>query len=1156
MSELLWVAVPGGRQGARASLRVLMVPRLAEGHLNDFGLGDWPSTLNDEAGFELRLRTPAGERIAQHDVRLVTRARSELWAEFFGGDAGFANEWQQKTVPAPEMSETFQVGRKAATTARTLTRTGAVKTREETQAAIKAEVAAWADATAAPASDGAEPPPPVVTDFHRTVANLREHPAVLLELGLVFELDIDVADLEPGSRLLSVRCVDPPFLRNLVTSPWTRYELTDTVFRPAPDPDSASLIRAGVLDLSSSVSLTDPTAPADPGQWAISTFDIDGAADGLRQAAHDFALNPPKQATAPPFRSSGIALIRPGRSAEFGERRGAAGRRAAASIGDAVFSADDLVLGYRVDIRREGSEWLSVCGRDAAYSVNDIPIVSGPEEGHVKPFAAVRGADGQLRADEVVLRWDGWNLAVSHPDLTGDSPGPVRNPAQPMPFTFEWEFKTPLGSLPALRFADLYQMRVRIADMAGGGLTHDELQDATVASASVSYLRHDPVLPPTLHGAASFAVGAAIDRLVIRSDHNMTVTQIHDADPDYPATESRVLRPPTAPFPLIEQHRMLDDPDLTDEETFELARRAMRSDGSGAGLPDPVANGVHAFVAKAELGLATSISDISAWSPSWPDHTQKTIRLDEEPGAKPITMVWSGNTLKVTLAKGKQATIELTSTLDGERSNHLAISDFLAGGAGGEPAIPPDSTKVGRNPVVTPPRRVVVVHAVKRPLLEPRWNLPAGTVTRNQHDTTALLEPSFALPGTAAGLDADSTGRIEIAAEWTEFADVGPQAGAGARPVTVARVHSQTIPQGAPPQLRFRHEFGDTKHRTVTYTAKAISRYRQYFKTGEPESAFEVARAQAPVDILSTARPTAPTVLGVVPAFRWRQEQVGANRIELTRSGQRLRVELARPWYETGEGEQLAVVVAPAGGPAPALRGVVSRMGRDPIFGTPATEPFPPPSFFRSAFPPALADLPELGEKVTVVPYQVDPSGDHWFADVELAVPDNRQSYDPFVRLAVARYQRDSLDGLQLSPVVVAESVPLLPDRRVTVDRNGSHLQIAVTGVSPNPLNRMEVVLERCPATAVPEQVDIVIDDPNVEPELPAWRPVPGHAVLRAQDGTIPPLPLPVAAAGRLRVRLRETENLSGPSDPQLPRELTQRNVFVGTIVLPAEWHA
>lgn len=1136
MSELLWVAVPNGlRPTGKASIRVLVVPRLAAGSISDFGLDDWPSTLVNDAGFQLRTRTSAGEAVATHRIEHVARARSNVWTAFFGGDAGLVNEWEQKTVPPPAVSGTFQDARKAATTFRNVTRKGAQNDPGGTDALIRTEIAGWAAPLPAAPPATVEPPVPTAPDFHRTVSTLREHPAVLLELGLVFELLVDVADLKlgapTGGRALSVRCVDPPFLRALVTSPWTRYELTDTVFRPAATPGTASGIRAGVLDLSDSRSLTDPTAPPEPGRWAISTFDVDGVVGGLRQAAHDNAKNPPQHATMPSIRSAGFAVLRPGRQADFANRLHLGDlHRAADSMADAELTADDLVLGYRVDVRREGSAWRSVCERDVTYRVNGIDLAAGREEGHMKPFAAVRGADGVLRADEIVLRWDGWSLTLPRPNLRADTPGPARNPEHPLPFDFGWDFAIPPGRLPALRFADRYQLRVRVADMAGGGLGLTELDGNAAASASVTYRRHDPVQPPALRGPATFAAGAALNRLVVRSDRDRTPEQLHADDPDYPLTETRELHPPTVSFTLVEQHRMLDA--LTDEQSFALAQRAMHADATGTGLPDPVANGVMAHVPKAPGGPPAPLGDDSDWVPRWPDRKPKVVKLaaHTDPSV-PVTLRWrDANTLELTLAKAEQAIVELSSTIDGELENHLAIQDFLA-----NPPISPDDTKRGRNPVVTPPRRILVVHAVKRPLADPRWATPLG-VTRAHHDTTAVLNAVFP----KEGLDTDSTGRLDISATWTEFEDVGAQAGSGERQVVVEHLHSETIARSDDPVTRVpvRHEFGDTRHRWVTYTLNALSRFREYFKESEPQSAFEARVTQGRVNVLSSARPTPPAVLGVTPAFRWQRTRPGPNRIEHARLGQRLRVEVARPWFETGEGEQLAVIVGPGG----------TRTGRDPLFGTPSVATVTPADWFRTPGVITRLTLPETGQPVTVVPYPVSPNGDRWYADVELSLPATGQSYDPFVSLVVARYQPDSIAGLHLSTVVTADTVPLMPDRRVVVERSGNQVRVAVSGVSPTPLNRLEVVLESCPAGIDAEKLDLVSDDPAVS----AWRRV--NAVVRAADGTIPPLTLP--QSGRVRLRLCESENLPGVANTDVPKDLTQRTVFVDTVLIPAEWQS
>ncbi|WIM92898.1 hypothetical protein ACTOB_004856 [Actinoplanes oblitus] len=1180
MSELLWVAVPDGRRPTnRASIRVLVVPRLAEGSIQEFGLGDWPATLADEVVFQLRTRTSLGERVAAGRPRYVARARSEVWSGFFGGDAGLTNAYEARTNPVPDVTSSYDDARTVVATYRAVTRDCA-DPRTDSGAAIRSALIPLAAHEPEPPPVSTDPPAFATPDFHATVSWLREHPTVLLDLGLVFELVVDVADLDLGTaeagRQLSIRCTDPPFLRPLVSSPWTRYDLTGADFRPAPEPGSDAGIRHGLLDLSDSVSITDPTAPADPVRWAIATFDV-GVAGNLRQAGRELAADPRKQPAMPVLRSTGLALLRPGRRQDFAARVGAAALRSTAAMTDTVLGAEDLVLGYRVDIRRESTPWLSVCERDAAYSIDDIGIGTAEspdgfvrEEGHVKALAAVKDADGGLRADEVAFRWTGWNLAVPLPNLRGDTRGPVPDPRRPLPYRFMWRFAVPVGRLPKLRFADLYQLRVRVADLAGGGLRPDEVEDAVAdgqafASATVTYRRHDPIPPPRLRATGPYAPGAAIDRMVVRSDKDLTPEQLHALDPDYPLTETRTLDTPIAPLQLIEQHRVLDDPELSDEETFVLARRAMIAEADGSGLADPAAEGVNATVPKAPGGLADTLSDRSAWTaltpgrPVWPDRRPKTIKLAAHgAGSVPVTMRWTGdgrNDLQVTLGKGEQATVELSSTIVGDFEDHFALTDHLS-----NQQISPDKTKKGRNPVVCPPARIVVVHAVRRPLATPRWLPPPDTVVeRAPGDTTLVLKPVFAAVAAGEGLNTDSTGRLDVAASWTEYEDVGAEAGPGERTVTVEHLHSQSIDRGDPPRMAIRHEFGDTKHRTVTYTLHATTRYREYFKATEPESLFQDSQQQQPVNVPSSVRPPAPVVLGVVPAFAWERTQPGPDRIEHTRRSRRLRVELARPWFVTGEGERLAVVLAPDDtGPA-AASDLVSRIGRDPLFATAAVPPRPAPGWFPGTTATRVP-LPELNGQVTVVPFDVVAAGDRWYADVELAPP--TRSYHPFVRLAVARYQRDSLTGpavppLWLSPVVITERVPLLPDRHVVLTRTGGQVTITVDGVAPHPPNRLEAILETCDPGVDPAAVHLVLDNtvpggPAVEPGVPAWRPVEGARVVRTPAGAIPPLPL-AATPGPLRIRIRETEDLPGSADGG-PPDLVRRNVFVDTIILPAAW--
>ncbi|MFM8437875.1 MAG: hypothetical protein ACKOAX_05320, partial [Candidatus Kapaibacterium sp.] len=59
-----------------------------------------------------------------------------------------------------------------------------------------------------------------------------------------------------------------------------------------------------------------------------------------------------------------------------------------------------------------------------------------------------------------------------------------------------------------------------------------------------------------------------------------------------------------------------------------------------------------------------------------------------------------------------------------------------------------------------------------------------------------------------------------------------------------------------------------------------------------------------------------------------------------------------------------------------------------------------------------------------------DADRDLYYVDIRIRTG---AAYRPFVRLALARYQGNSVDGLELSPVSIVDVVQLEPDRSATV---------------------------------------------------------------------------------------------------------------------------
>ena len=221
--------------------------------------------------------------------------------------------------------------------------------------------------------------------------------------------------------------------------------------------------------------------------------------------------------------------------------------------------------------------------------------------------------------------------------------------------------------------------------------------------------------------------------------------------------------------------------------------------------------------------------------------------------------------------------------------------------------------------MLTPPRLLTLVHAVQQPIGAPRWT--RLTVQRADAASELLGEPEHAptqavetatitawrKPNSVEAyllggllVHGASTDKVDILATWDEPVDDGVSAkpaishhaaqadeiplprpvagyvyasGTPQRPVgwydpqadllALARegdalgsmAEGKTIYQDAAP----RHHFNDTKHRRVSYTAVATSRYREYFPQ---DTALKFTRASEPVtvDVPASARPAAPRV--------------------------------------------------------------------------------------------------------------------------------------------------------------------------------------------------------------------------------------------------------------------------------------------------------
>lgn len=223
--------------------------------------------------------------------------------------------------------------------------------------------------------------------------------------------------------------------------------------------------------------------------------------------------------------------------------------------------------------------------------------------------------------------------------------------------------------------------------------------------------------------------------------------------------------------------------------------------------------------------------------------------------------------------------------------------------------------------------------------------------------------------------------------------------------------------------------------------------------------------AATQVDVPASARPAPPRIRYVVPSLAWDSSGPSTSR----RLGGGLRVYLERPWWSSGDGELLGVVLLSDSTAMPPddLRPYLTNWGTDPATTSARLEHGPTLSSFPMATATAPATtLPELGSvRVDVAghPVAYDPARDLWYADVRITDHDDVEldAYLPFVRLALVRLQPRSLPGCALSTVVTADFVQLLGGRTVSVTTDGPDYVITLSGPGLGPSSRTRAFVEK-----------------------------------------------------------------------------------------------
>jgi hypothetical protein len=445
-----------------------------------------------------------------------------------------------------------------------------------------------------------------------------------------------------------------------------------------------------------------------------------------------------------------------------------------------------------------------------------------------------------------------------------------------------------------------------------------------------------------------------------------------------------------------------------------------------------------------ELGLVTKIGFPS--KEEWPDLHTFRLRLDgADQTSASSTPSWSeangARILTVSLAPAETKTVWLSSYPDVEDVSLFGLHFWwLRLGAPEGKRHFLNMAQHGALGMLTPARKIELVHAVQLPLIAPTVDGVAFETRRFPATTAAYLVGRFKIHGR-------STEKLDLFASWSEPLQDSESAQTFETHVLEFVIHPDLEPLGpnanpvpigdytkGPDFFEFRtpqrpedtaarswlarHEFGDTKHRRVTYRLVATTRFKEYFPERITRDKTNITRVTAIENVVvhNSVRPPALEIKSIIPAFQWSRDTELTSSIRL---GGRLRVYLGSKWFATGEGETLAIV------------GDVEA-GVDPIHATPSAAQ-------RTSMTPVGPDavmitIPERGlTKIYPFPAHFDAGVSQWYADLAFDVTD---TYFPFIKLALARFQEHSAQGVQqLSPIVEAGFYQLLPDRAVAIAR-------------------------------------------------------------------------------------------------------------------------
>ncbi len=728
-------------------------------------------------------------------------------------------------------------------------------------------------------------------------------------------------------------------------------------------------------------------------------------------------------------------------------------------------NAEDLVAGVVVDVHVQSSgEWIHLTRRNESYQIQGSVITAKDREHGVRTSATRRSDITQSQSndfdvDETIFTWKLGSLVVKA-DTQGNDPlksqGTDKRSSQVLPWSNSARKKmSPSSPVPAPLFGQIYSVSMRPYFVTGRAATFDAQTAQNNSLPATKFLRYELVQGPAVIPVKFTTHYSELEHrtlLIVGSTLDKNLAP-HDRIPK----SLRALVPMAVPPDVARRHGKTDQELATGATIFQLDNGSLpeqiqKRDGDSTGvyLPDPLCTGVLATLLDisgeqiAQLPNPLNYYDHE----TWPNYTVHFVELQTGGSVDPPSLsladfdgvpaefpfsIRDSKKIICRLPPGRTAVLQLTPALAANVNDVHALAPLVEGSQ------TPQSSDICR------PTILRLSHATDLPIAlpdvlvsDPNGNPASPALDRGNRNTSIL----------AVKVEPYSTSKVAVLAEWTDSVDDITQNGPSDRQSS-AQLAEFSIAKNSDATRWSKTQtvslpFSDTRYRQVTITPLGTARLADVFLKDRTQEPPTLAGTTHAVDFIATAAPPVPDVQYIVPTLQWTFAKDSHTRT------MGLSVILNRPWYASGNREQLAVIIGngPVGGtplsnqlpvvyPVPNQEDSQSAWGLHPDWAGYADWPSNLDGVGINVGP-GPSTIPIVQDSVTkyIVPFspQYNEQDQQWFCNIPLSKP---PAYGAVMRLVVARYQPMARENCKLSPVTACDFALLGPERTMTVTRTG-----------------------------------------------------------------------------------------------------------------------